>query len=89
MPGFPEPLKEDGLTCSHLTLDGRCGIYERRPLCCRMDEGWAYLTVQGQLPKGTTKREWFMANSEACNRMIDEDGLDPKFKIDVSRYGPS
>lgn len=26
--------------CQHLQPDGRCGIYETRPLVCRVDDSW-------------------------------------------------
>lgn len=35
--GRPLPLVKDGsLECSHLTDAGRCGVYESRPLICRL-----------------------------------------------------
>lgn len=35
VPGFNEPVKEDG-SCAHLTPDNLCAIYETRPEACRI-----------------------------------------------------
>jgi len=62
------PLKEDQRTCGHLSDDGppyTCGIYESRPLSCRLlgngnqSNPWK--------PKALTDKEWLMSNILSCN----------------------
>lgn len=77
IPGFPEPVRSDG-SCSHLTADNRCAIYERRPPICRVDQTLATLTARG-LP--LTREAWYRDNAELCNRWQAEDGMGPEFRV--------
>ncbi|MBI4095676.1 MAG: YkgJ family cysteine cluster protein [DPANN group archaeon] len=45
---FGWKLKEDG-SCQHLTADKKCGIYEKRPLICRL---YPFFINEEELAKG-------------------------------------
>lgn len=63
IPGvFEEPINPDG-SCSHLTADNRCDIYETRPRICRIDE-------YDVAALGLTKEQWHDANYESCEQLI-------------------
>jgi|TARA_R110000823_G_scaffold283033_1_gene401224 Fe-S-cluster containining protein len=66
---FPEPIKKDG-SCSHLTDDNLCGIYNERPLICRVDK---YYDVF--LKEKMSRSEWNSVNTKSCNIMMDQDNL--------------
>lgn len=72
--GFPEPVKKDG-SCSHLKEDNSCAIYGNRPLICRVSEGHKVFFPH------LTEQEYLEENIKACNRMIEEDGLDLKYTL--------
>jgi Fe-S-cluster containining protein len=78
--GFPEPVNPDG-SCSHLQKDNSCGIYETRPMVCRVEESFETLNL------GITKEEYYRKNSIECNKMMDQDGVGEK--IDMNIYGNS
>lgn len=63
IPGvFEEPIRPDG-SCSHLTADNMCDIYEKRPQICRVDE-------YDVAAMGLTKEQWHDANYESCETLI-------------------
>lgn len=63
IPGvFEEPINPDG-SCSHLTADNRCDIYETRPQICHIDK-FDYQRL------GLTKEQWHDANYDACEQLI-------------------
>lgn len=59
---FNEPINADG-SCSRLTTDGLCSIYETRPMACRVDE-FDYTTL------GMTREQWYAGNYDACEQLI-------------------
>ncbi len=61
-PGFPEPLNADG-SCSHLTADGLCSIYDNRPDACRVGKF-------GHAAIGLTQEQWHDVNYAACEQLI-------------------
>ena len=71
------PLKKDGMTCAHL-VDNRCSIYNDRPDCCRVDKGVK--------DSGLTKKEYYVETTKICNKLIDNEGLNDKYKIDIKEY---
>lgn len=67
---FPYQAKEDG-SCE--MLDGnKCLVYENRPFICNVDK------IGEHFPD---KKEFYNANIDACNRMQEEDGIDPKYRV--------
>lgn len=63
IPGvFEEPINPDG-SCSHLTEDNMCDIYETRPRICRIDE-------YDLAALGLTKEVWHDANYQSCEELI-------------------
>jgi Fe-S-cluster containining protein len=78
---FQEPVNPDG-SCSHLKEDNSCGIYETRPMICRVEEFYEKF----QSEETMSKEDFFRLNSEECNNMMDEDGLDEKLRIDLKIY---
>jgi Fe-S-cluster containining protein len=73
---FPYQWDENGI-CENLNQeDNTCNIYESRPTICNVEKIF-------ELSKGgpKEKQKFYKINAEQCNRMIEEDGLDEKFKI--------
>lgn len=70
---FPHKWSEDGV-CEHLKDDNTCGIYDDRPLVCRVDQ-MAELS-------GTSKEEFYSRNAKACNQLIAEDGIPENYLVD-------
>jgi Fe-S-cluster containining protein len=60
-----------------LTEDGRCSVYEHRPLICNIKVG-------GMLV-GLDQKEWYQLNMVGCNKMIEEAGLDPSFLVSLKK----
>lgn len=54
--------------CGYLKEDNTCGIYETRPLICRIDEGFEMVAK-----KHMTKEEWYKANEKACKELEEYD----------------
>ena len=71
-PDFIFPYKiEDGV-CSKLK-DNKCIVYNRRPILCKVDR----LAEKYNIELG-----WFYsANIDACNKMMDDNNIDLKFRI--------
>lgn len=78
IPDFPEPIREDG-SCSHLTPNNECAIYDTRPLICRIDD--LYLAKAETAPMSHAR--WRRLNILACNEMMDDDGAPPGLRITV------
>ena len=70
-PGWP--VNDDG-SCGHLTTAGTCGIYDRRPPVCRVDD---------MRPAGVDEHDWLAANADACAALQAAAGLD------VDRWRPT
>tara|TARA_R100000152_G_C6755503_1_gene179222 strand:+ start:567 stop:938 length:372 start_codon:yes stop_codon:yes gene_type:complete len=77
--GFNFPINEDG-SCGHkvsTTKDNGdsctgCGIYETRPVICRIEFG---------VPDSMTTEEYFKLTAEACNQLQEQQGIDDSFRI--------
>lgn len=67
------PKREDG-ACFFLREDDSCGIYEERPLLCR---------VNALLPDGVDMADWHNLNATICNMWQEEDGMDKKYRLPV------
>lgn len=65
------PTRPDG-ACINLTPEGLCGIYETRPDVCRSDVS---------KPPDMSLHEWYRLSAAVCNFFVEEDGLDPSFRV--------
>jgi len=76
------PIKKDG-SCGHLK-NNLCSIYENRPDFCSIDKlRDAYIK---EYKVDITKEDWYIWNSKCCNFLIEEDKLDKKYFIDITKY---
>jgi Fe-S-cluster containining protein len=72
---FPYSWDENGV-CENLNLeDNSCNVYETRPTMCNIDKMFQFVQ------NGMSKKEYYNVNIFLCNKMIEEDGLDEKFKV--------
>lgn len=80
------PHKYDKLSgrCSKLGDDNKCTIYDRRPLVCKVDEGYKRLLE----PHGVDKQRYYLQTAQQCNKFIALLGLDESYKIDEEQYKP-
>jgi Fe-S-cluster containining protein len=69
---FPYQSRQDG-SCEMLTTEGRCSVYDSRPLLCNIQLGAKLLKMDEQ--------EWYRLNQLGCNEMIREAGLDESFLV--------
>jgi|TARA_B100000949_G_scaffold198201_1_gene184611 hypothetical protein len=52
-------------------------------MVCRNKDSFDLFSEMAGVP---TLKEWYVQGNEKCNKMQEEEGLDPKFRIDVSVY---
>ncbi len=71
------PIKEDG-SCGHLE-NNLCSIYEKRPDICNSNK-------MPNKHASQTKKEYFIENTKICHQLIDADGLDESYKINIKDY---
>ena len=71
---FPYQTKDDG-SCEMLTEEGKCSVYESRPLLCNVKLGAQLLQID--------ELEWYRMNQLGCNSMIREAGLDESFLVSL------
>ena len=72
------PVKEDG-SCEHL-VNNQCSVYNNRPLICNIQK----LAEKSQIPI----KKFYKQNAIACNKMIEELGLDERFLINIEQLNP-
>ena len=71
--------------CIHLQADMKCEIYDTRPDICRIDK--MYEINSGSIGDvSMTRKEYYKLNTLACHRMIDEEGMDERWKIKIGDY---
>lgn len=68
-----EGVRDDGSCVRYDREARRCSIYDSRPAICRVDE---YAETNG-LPLD----DWYEVNAAACNRLQDDLGIDPSFRV--------
>jgi len=68
---FPYGYDENGV-CDML-VDNKCSVYETRPLICNVDELFKFSSI--------TREEYYKINHDACNKMMEEDGIDKSFRV--------
>ena len=69
---FPYTWDENG-KCENLTEDNKCSVYENRPTMCNIDKLQSFF--------GIDKTHFYKANIEACNKMMENDNIDKKYRI--------
>lgn len=67
---FPYTHKEG--VCENLGEDNKCKIYETRPLICRIEDTCEHF--------GYDKLDYFQCNILSCHELIDNLGMDEKWK---------
>ena len=77
----PLPTKEDG-SCYHLQEDNTCGIYDSRPVICRLTKDTPFLGANSMQEKlGYSDLEYHDSLVDMCNRFVTMYKMDPKFRI--------
>ena len=71
---FPYKTTESG-ACEMLLEDGRCSVYECRPLLCDVKKGGLLMKVD--------ETEWFRMNALVCNQMIEEANLGAEYLVSL------
>ena len=71
---FPYKTRMDG-SCEMLTVEGRCSVYESRPLLCNVKLGGKLLKLD--------EMEWYRMNQLGCNSMIRDAGLNESFLVSL------
>ena len=79
LPGLPD--RGDG-ACAYLDANDLCSIYEDRPLICRVSDFGKTIKKD----KDGDLKDWYIESTKACHLLIDELGLDDKYKIDIKEY---
>ena len=76
------PIKEDG-SCGHL-VGNLCSIYENRPEICNVQQTMERVVKEG---KWKNNIDFYKFVTKNCHELIDEAGLDDKFKVNLKDYG--
>jgi uncharacterized protein len=69
---FPYKARVDG-SCEMLTEDMKCSVYKSRPLLCNIKLGAKLLKMD--------EKDWYRANRDGCNLMIEEAGLGEEYLV--------
>ena len=69
---FPYEVNEDG-SCSMLTEDGTCSVYENRPIMCNIN-------LMGQL-LNQSQPDWHRQQADVCNKLITDAGLSSDYLV--------
>jgi uncharacterized protein len=69
---FPFTWDENG-RCEMLTDDNKCSVYDNRPTICNIDKLFAMIAID--------KETFYKMNIDACNKMMDDDNIDKKYRI--------
>lgn len=77
---FPYKATETG-ACEKLDEDGKCTVYENRPLVCSIPR-----MFQKFQKKKMTRKQYYLSEAKICNSMIRKNGLPDKFIVDESQY---
>jgi len=71
------PVKEDG-SCANL-VGNKCSIYKDRPSICRVE------SMTHKKPN-QSRKDYYIESTKACHILIDNEGLDESYKIDIKKY---
>ena len=72
---FPYPINSDN-SCSALSEDNLCTVYDNRPIICNTSLGADLLNIP--------KPQFFKLVADQCNTLITEANLDPKYLVQIS-----
>jgi len=75
------PHNGDGICLNLDKKTNKCSIYKDRPDICKVDRMF-FKHFQSKM----TKKEWYIKNTKACHQLIDKEGLDSSYKIDIKEY---
>ena len=80
------PMNKETGACIHLDTQTRqCAIYDTRPDICKVHK--MYEINSGSIDGVKfTRKEYYKLNTLACHTMIDHEGMDAKWKIDIGEY---
>ena len=72
---FPHAINEDG-SCSKLTAEGLCSVYDNRPLVCNL---------RGLGEKfNFDMKKWYEQNAASCNAEQEKVGMDESFRVIIN-----
>ena len=74
MDRFPYPTNSDG-SCSMLTSDGLCKVYDDRPIICNVKYGALLLNLN--------LKEWYQNRADGCNKLIKDAGLSDDYLVKI------
>tara|TARA_R100000781_G_scaffold7089_1_gene6955 strand:+ start:871 stop:1287 length:417 start_codon:yes stop_codon:yes gene_type:complete len=69
---FPYKTKPDG-SCSKLTDDGQCSVYDSRPIICNIKLSASLLN--------TDLQQFYRINADYCNSLIQKAGLSTDYLV--------
>ena len=72
---FPYDINSDN-SCSMLSKDGLCTVYENRPIICNAELGAKLLNIP--------ESQFFKMLADNCNTLITNADLDPKYLVEIS-----
>lgn len=64
--------------CKHYSQHKGCLIYQKRPLVCRIDEGYEKLFSQL-----VGLKEYYQKNAEVCNSLQQEQDYPPRYRVNL------
>jgi len=67
------PYNHNNGVCENLMEDNKCAVYEDRPLICNFDKFVREYEFE--------RVDFYNLIITSCNKMMDEDNIDSKFKI--------
>ncbi len=71
---FPYKVNEDG-SCSMLTEEGLCKVYENRPIICNVRLGAKLLNIP--------LKDWYKDRAKGCNDLIRKAGLSNDYLVQI------
>lgn len=63
-------------TCIHYQPTVGCGIYEQRPIACRIDEGYQVFASDRM-----SLSDFYRVNAQICNQLQEAAGLPLKWRV--------
>ena len=73
---FPYKINPDN-SCSMLTSDNLCSVYDERPIICNIKMGGFLLRID--------QKTWYKTLADQCNTLITNAGLDPKYLVNLEQ----
>ena len=79
------PSSDDG-SCVYLNAENRCDIYDKRPEHCDVNRMYYVNRKKDIIPQTMKKIDYFKLSTRICHKMIDEEGIDERYKVDIGDY---